>query len=239
MIKLNEIYNDDALVIMDKMIAEGIQVDLILTDPPYNITSRGNAGDSGGMFKKDISKKGKVFEYNDVDVKVWGKKIYQVLKDTGHCYIMTNHVNLKEYLNVLTGVGFHFIKCLIWDKCNKIMGQFYMSQFEYILFFRKGAGLKINNNGSSDILRVPNIKTKVWKGDNLHDTEKPVNLMRILIENSTKKNETVFDAFMGIGATCIASVLSKRNYIGVEIDEKYFNIAKKRIEMAKNEHELF
>ena len=54
---------------------------------------------------------------------------------------MTNHVNLIEHLNVATNCGFHFIKSLIWHKDNKIMGQFYMSQFEYILFFRKYANL--------------------------------------------------------------------------------------------------
>lgn len=49
------------------------------------------------------------------------------------------------------------------------MGQYYMSQFEYILFFRKGKGIRINNCGTSDILNIPNIKTKNRK--NLHDTE--------------------------------------------------------------------
>ena len=73
-------------------------------------------------------------------------------------------------------------KSLVWDKGNKIMGQYYMSQFEYILFFRKGKGVKINNCGTSDILSVPNKKTEDERGKNLHDTEKPVELMRILIE---------------------------------------------------------
>ena len=44
-----------------------------------------------------------------------------------------------------TGIGFNFIKCLIWDKGNKIMGQYYMNQFEYIIFLRKGKGVKINH----------------------------------------------------------------------------------------------
>ena len=150
---------------------------------------------------------------------------------------MTNHKNLIHFLKVIdewedpdTHEGFHFIKSLIWNKGNKIMGHFYMSQFEYILFLRKGAGKKINNCGTSDILSVPNKKTKDENGKNLHDVEKPVNLMKVLVENSSNKGDLVLDPFMGIGATGIACVKSDRNFIGIEIDENYFNIAKERIE---------
>ena len=106
------------------------------------------------------------------------------------------------------------------------MGQFYMSQFEYILFFRKGKGIKINNCGTSDILSIPNKKRKDINGKNLHDTEKPVELMKILIENSSLENQIVLDPFMGIGSTGIACLQANRKFIGIEIDEKYFNIAK-------------
>ena len=224
-----ELYNNDCLKIMDKMIEENRIVDLIVCDPPYPTTARGNSGNAGGMMKKELSLQGKVFENNSCSVKEWGKRIYSLLKDGGHCYIMTNHKNLIEYLNVLTEYGFHFIKSLIWQKDNKIMGQFYMSQYEYILFFRKGRGIKINNCGTSDILFVPNKKLKNDDGTNLHDTEKPVELMKILVENSSKENETVMDFAMGIGATGIACKQTNRNFIGCEIDEKYFKIAKDRI----------
>lgn len=205
-------------------------VDLIITDPPYPTTSRGSAGNSGGMLQKDINKKGKVFQFNDINCRNYAPEFYRILKDGSHCYVMTNHLNLIEMLNVFTNNGFHFIKALIWNKGNKIMGQYYMSQFEYILFFRKGKGKKINNCGTSDILSVKNIKSKDDEGKNLHDTEKPVELMKILIENSSNKNEIVLDPFMGIGSTGIACKKLNRNFIGIEIDEKYFNIAKERIE---------
>lgn len=125
--------------------------------------------------------------------------------------------------------GLHFIKSLIWNKGNKIMGQYYMSQFEYILFFRKGAGIKINNCGTSDILNVPNVKTKDSDGNNIHDTEKPVELIKILIENLSQSNETVLDPFMGYGSTPMACVESGRNYIGIELDSKYYNLVEERI----------
>lgn len=143
--KLNELYensdyvddygmmfNCDVLDLLKNI--ENESIDLIVTDPPYKVTSRGNAGNSGGMLQKDINKSGNVFNYNNISIKDYASELYRILKDGSHCYIMTNHTNLIEMLNELTNVGFHFIKCLIWNKGNKIMGQYYMSQFEYIIF---------------------------------------------------------------------------------------------------------
>lgn len=208
---------------------EDDSVDLVVTDPPYKTTSRGNAGNSGGMMQKKINMQGKVFTHNNIKPQEYIPELYRVLKEGSHCYIMTNHVNLQEMLNVATNCGFKFIKSLIWDKGNKIMGQYYMSQFEYVLFFRKGKGIKINNCGTSDILSVPNKKTKDENGKNIHDTEKPVELMKILIENSSKEGDLVFEPFLGVGSTLIAAQQTNRNGIGFELDEKYFEIAKERL----------
>jgi site-specific DNA-methyltransferase (adenine-specific) len=221
----------DCLEGMKRMFEES--VDLIVTDPPYRTTSRGNAGNSGGMLQKDINKKGKVFNYNNIEPNVYIPQLYKLLKNGGHFYIMTNHVNLQNILNVSTETGFKFIKSLIWNKGNKIMGQYYMSQFEYILFFRKGKGVKINHCGTSDILSIPNLKSKAKDGSNLHDTEKPIELMEILIENSSNVGQTIFDPFVGIGSTAIACINTDRKYIGFELDPTYYAIAEERIKKAK------
>lgn len=204
-------------------------IDLIVTDPPYKTTSRGNAGNSGGMLQKQINKKGNVFKHNSVKIADYASEFYRILKSETHCYVMTNHKNLIEMLNEFTRVGFIFTKSLIWEKGNKIMGQYYMSQFEYILFFRKGKAKKINYCGTSDIISIPNVKQKDENNKNLHDTEKPVELMSVLIENSSKENDIVLDPFMGIGSTGIACKNLNRKFIGMELDEVYFEIAKNRI----------
>jgi len=232
MLDINKIYNDDCLNIMKSM-ADG-SVDLIATDPPYKTTSRGSSGNAGGMLLKEINKSGNVFNYNSIKPSEYIPEFYRLLKKDAHCYIMTNHINLIEILNVATNCGFHFVKSLIWDKGNKIMGKYYMSQFEYILFFRKGADKQINNCGTSDILRVPNIKmNNNDDGGNLHDTEKPVALMKILIENSTSEGELVLEPFAGIGSTVLACIESNRNYVGVEIDKDYYNTILYRINKDK------
>lgn len=216
---------------MSKLLDIGMEnkVGLIVCDPPYRNTSRGNAGNSGGMLQDKLNMQGKVFKHNDLSCKEFFPLLFKLLKESGHCYIMCNHKNLQEYLNVATECGFSFIKSLIWNKGNKIMGQFYMSQFEYILFFRKGKGIKINNCGTSDIINVPNVKMKDDNGNPYHVTEKPVELMKILIENSSKENEIVMDFTFGIGATILACKELNRQFIGMELDEKYFNIAIKRL----------
>ena len=230
--ELNQIHNKDVLELMKTMSDKSI--DLIVTDPPYKVTARGNAGNSGGMMQDKLSMQGKIFKHNDIKPSEYIPEFYRLLKDGSHCYIMTNHVNLHEMLNVAKESGFHFIKSLVWNKGNKIMGQYYMSQFEYILFFRKGRGKKINKCGTADILEIPNKKTKGEDGKNIHDTEKPVELMKVLIENSSNIDEVVFEPFMGVGSTIMACIELDRKYIGCEIDEKYYNIAKNRIENTIN-----
>lgn len=227
-----KLYNGNCLELM-KLIPDK-SIDLILTDPPYKITARGNGGNSGGMFQKKEVNNGKVFKVNDLEIEDWLPEFYRVLKDGTHCYIMTNNKNITHYLSVIDSSLFHFIKNLIWVKDNKIMGQTYMSQFEYVIMLRKGKHKRINDCGQSDVLQIPNKKMKNLEGKTIHDTEKPVKLNEILIANSSNEGETVLDPFMGVGSCGVACVNTNRNFIGIELDEGYYNIAKEKIESAQS-----
>ena len=212
-------------------------IDLIVTDPPYKLTSRGSSGTMGGYWKEEKAKKGVIFDNNSISCKEYLPEFYRILKNKSILYLMCNNTNLQEMINVATQSGFKFVKSLIWEKGNKICGRYYMNCFEYILLFRKGGDKPIKNCGTPDILKVPIKKQKDINGKNLHNTEKPVELMKILIENSSDENDIILDPFMGIGSTGIASKELKRNFIGIELDEKYFEIAKERIEKAQNKWE--
>ncbi|HBY19860.1 MAG TPA: hypothetical protein DEG71_02450 [Clostridiales bacterium] len=231
MLEINKIYNEDFL----KNTIPDNSIDLIVTDPPYKVTSRGRGKEgtttSGGMLEDKLTCKGKIFKHNDIKPQQYIPEFYRVLKEGSHCYIMTNHINLLEILTVANECGLHFIKSIIWDKGNKIMSQLYMSQFEYILFFRKGKSKRINNCGTSDLISIPNKKTKGEDGNNIHDTEKPIELMKILIENSSQEGEIVLDPFIGVGSVALACVGSSRDYIGYEIDEDYCGVANKRLKL--------
>lgn len=232
-----KLYKGDCVEVMKSLPSNS--VDLIITDPPYKLTSRGGSGTMSGYWAEDKTMKGLVFDNNDTDIEDYIDGFYRILKDGTHCYIMCNQLNLPHFLEVISKSEFKYIKCLIWDKCNKICGRDYMNCFEYIIMLRKGRERTINDCGMPDILRVPNIKTLDKEGKNIHDSEKPIRLMQILIEQSTNEGEVVFEPFMGSGTTGVASVQSNRNFIGIEIDDKYFSLAEKRINGATQTLTLF
>lgn len=90
---------------------------------------------------------------------------------------------------------------------------------------RKGNAKDINNMGTKNILRIPNIM-----GNKKHPTEKPSSLMGILVTNSSNAGDVVLDPFMGAGSTGVASIESGRKFIGCEIDKNYYDIATERIQ---------
>jgi len=227
MLEINKIYNEDCMVVMKRMFDNS--VDLIITDPPYKLTARGNYGNTGGMFRKKEVKNGKVFSVNNIEIETWLPELYRVLKQNSHCYIMTNNKNITKFLSVINESDFHFIKCLIWVKDNKIMGQTYMSQFEYIIMLRKGKHKRINNCGTSDVLVYPNKKSKDSLGKNINDTEKPLGLIEVLVENSSVAKDIVLDPFMGSGTTGVACKKLNREFIGIEIAKRDFDFAQSRI----------
>lgn len=138
---------------------------------------------------------------------------------------MTNDVNLQNFLNVFTDVGFRFTKLIVWDKQNKITNMYYMNQVEYILFMTKGLAKKINNCGTSNLISINNVKNKLHG----HPTEKPVELMEILIENSSNEGDLVLDPFVGVGATAIACKNLNRNFIGCELDKTFYDTTMERL----------
>ena len=225
---MNKLFNDNAITILDRMIAKEYKVDLIVTDPPYKTTKRGNSGGTGGMLKDEKFIKGNGgFKNNDVNQKEWLSKCFKVLKDDKHIYVMTNNKNLSQTLIDVDEVGFKIFKTLIWAKDNCITNMWYMDSHEYIIFARKGKAKKINNCGDRSVFNVPNVKGKS------HPSEKPIELFEKLVLNSSDENDIVLDPFMGVGTLPISCKNYNRNYIGIELDEKYFNIAEQRIKETK------
>lgn len=147
---------------------------------------------------------------------------------------MINARNLKELQSECEKVGFKFQQLIVWNKGNATPNRYYLNSCEFILMLRKGNARNINNMGTKNILSVPNIR-----GNKTHPTEKPVNLMKILIENSSNENDIVLDPFFGTGSTLIACVNTHRHYIGYEIDDNYFDIACQRLDEVEEAIPLF
>ena len=228
--ELDKIYNKDCLEFMVELPNESI--DLIATDPPYRLTSRGSSGTMSGYWTEDRTLKGKIFAHNDIDIKDYIGEFYRILKADSHCYIMCNNLNLPHFFDVISNSEFKFIKLLAWDKQTKICGQWYMGQIEHIFMLRKGRGLPINHCGTRDLLSFHNKRDKNQDGTNIHDSQKPIGLMRVLVENSSQVGGIVLDPFMGSGTTAIACIQSNRHFIGFELDKQYYSVAVNRIQDA-------
>ena len=237
-------------------------VDLIVTDCPYKIVAGGvtieerkdevkgvlrkraisdGTACSDKWIKKDPDdmpcavRKGKMFKHNEISFSDWLPDVFRVLKPGSHCYIMINGRNLKDLQTAAECAedtekkrGFKFVNLLAWRKNNKTPNKYYMQQLEFVLLLRKGKARNINDMGTSNCLDIPNII-----GRKAHPTEKPVDLMKIFIENSSNEGDLVLDPFMGSGSTGVACVNTGRNFIGIELDKQYFNIAEKRISEAE------
>ena len=245
-----KLYNDDCLKVLKDIPDESI--DLVCTDCPYHIVqggcTSGLAGNLSGVLNYDyltgtdntgFTRQGKLFKYNNIEFEEWLPEIYRVLKQDTHCYIMINARNLAELQTKAEKVGFKFQNILIWFKNNAIPNRYYLNAYEMILMLRKGKAKNINNLSTKNVLQINNII-----GHKKHPTEKPVGLMKILIENSTVGGDLVLDPFMGSGSTGVACKELDRDFIGIEIDEKYYKIAEARINnkneiLNKNELTIF
>ena len=205
---------------------EDESIDLIVTDPPYKIVKGGctNKAVKYSGTSHDELKNGTLFNKNEINFNDWIPKLYDKIKDGGHVYIMCNDRNMREVLNVTHESKFKLLNILTWKKTKHNPNRYYLKNSEFIIMLRKGKAVNINNMGTYQVLEVPNVDKKT------HPSEKPVDLMKILVENSSKLNDVVFDPFMGTGSVGVACMNANRKFIGVELDEKYFEIAKQRIE---------
>lgn len=218
-----ELYNEDFLEIAKKMPDE--IVDLIVTDPPYKIVQGGCTNHAVRLKGSDVSqlKTGHVFGNNAIKFSQWVPEVYRLLKPNTHCYIMCNDRNLQELLNEGTKAGFKLLNVLVWGKSKHSPNRYYLKNCEFIVMFRKGNAKNINNMGTKQLLQIPNVDNK------RHPSEKPVELMKILIENSSDEGDSVLDPFMGSGSTGEACGILNRYFIGIELDKKYYDIASNRL----------
>jgi len=202
---------------------ESESVDCIVTDPPYKVISGGQTKTANAFFKGEWKNDGKIFKHNDVDFNNgFIDEVYRIMKPQSHIYLFTNFLNLNKFLTLFENSDFYIHNLLVWEK-KAVVNRWYLKNAEYVIFAKKGKAKSINNKGSKTIHKYDTPKDKV------HPTQKPIDLLEFYIENSTNKGDTVLDMFMGSGSTGVACINTNRNFIGIEKDENYFNIAQKRI----------
>lgn len=200
-------------------------IDLVVTDPPYKIETQG-----AGIYKQ--ADKQYVKELNGMkdgfDEKVLDE-LCRVMKKINIYFFCSQ----KQIIPLLD----YFVKkkkcnwnLLCWHKTNPVpaCGNKYLTDTEFILFFRE-KGVKIYGEFNTKFTYYITPLNQKDKKRFKHPTIKPIELVRNLVINSSKEGDTVLDCFMGSGTTGVACMNTKRNFIGIEIDEQYIEIAEKRI----------
>lgn len=216
MIELNKLYNDDCMEIMKSM--EKDSVDLTLTDIPYGEVNR----DSNGL--RQLSK-----EQADVmtfDMTEFLEKVYDVTKNTIIIFCGKEQLSkIHKFFSEKQKKSLGTVRQIIWEKSNPspMNGQhIYLSGIENAVWFKKRGGV-FNAKCKNTVFKYPCGRSK------LHPTEKNHDLLKELILDNSNENDIIFDPCAGSGSHCLVAKENNRNYIGVELNQEYFEIAQKRL----------
>lgn len=211
-------------------------VDLILTDPPYNISkhSTGNIALPGrSAINNDVA------EWDRVDFRPeeWVDEFLRILKPTGNLFIFTTYNQIGEWYNCLDH-RFDTTQFMIWHKTNpapKIFKAGFLNSCEmiYCCWNKRHTWNFISQSEMHNFIESPICMRPERLSDPKHPAQKPVNVLKKIVMIASNPGDIVFDPFMGVGSTGIASLTLGRKFIGFEQDDIYFNAAKERIEVRK------
>lgn len=244
-----ELHNGDCLEIMKEIPDKS--VDLVITDPPYGID-----------YQTFRTKSDKLVNDDNLDwVDEFASETSRVLKDERHLYCFVDYEMSAYFILAFKKYGFKLRNLLTIPRAVKGNGggRIFQQQFEFCIYATKGnknqgrmfnqtkilkpteqyrkdkrynAGewlYRLPDNWHWTVASVHNAKKK------FHPTEKNVSCLENMIELSSNEGEVVLDPFMGSGTTGLACKNLGRNFIGIELDKGYFDIAKKRIENDKTD----
>ena len=218
--ELNKIYNEDCLEGMKRILDNSI--DLIVTDPPYliNYKSKGRK-DKEHRFKKVI-----LNDDNEDLIKDYIKECYRILKDDTAMYMFCSAAKVDFFKTELEKY-FTMKNMIIWEKDNHTAGDLesmFGRKYEIVFLVNKGIK-KFNGKRLGDVWKFK----RVLGDKQVHQNQKPIELIEQCIEKHSDENDIIFDGFMGSGTTAVAAMNTNRRYIGFELDEYYYNVAMKRL----------
>ncbi len=250
---INKIHCADSIEFMKEIPDESI--DLILTDPPYNI-SQAKTIDRTHIENKSMRRNGKVkelnYDFGEWDhfetveeylkwTEEWIKESVRVLKPYGTFYSFFPKLEISYLGCILEKYRMNIRDVCIWHKTNPAPLLFkvgYMSASEFFIFATKnrGTGHTFNyqigqqHNVFTFPICMGKERLKDENGQTAHPTQKPMKLIELLIRYSSNERDIVLDPFMGSGTTAEASLKLNRNFIGIEKEQKYVDMANKRID---------
>lgn len=217
-------------------------IDFILTDPPYNLGqhSTGNIPLPGRTaMNNDVAD----WDMIDFNPEEWADEFIRILKPTGNLFIFTSYNQLGRWYNCLDH-KFDTSNFMIWHKTNpapKIYKAGFLNSCEMIFtcWNKKHTWNFISQAEMHNFIE----STICMKPERLsspkHPAQKPVSILKKMIQIASNENDIIFDPFMGVGSTGVAALDLNRRFIGVELNEDYFKAAKKRIDNSLMQTSLF
>ena len=218
-------------------------VDLILTDPPYNLGLFMQNRDTN--LKKMRDNFFGAADWDNLDYESWKASLEiffeqsaRIIKTGGAMIVFMAIIKVESVIAIAEKYGFYYKTTGIWHKLNPMprnMNLHFVNSTESWIYFtyKKRTGT-FNNDGA---VIHDFVETSLTMGNEKkhgkHPTQKPIQLMKHFVELLSNKDDVVLDLFMGSGSSGVASKLLGRKFIGIEINPTYFEIAKKRIEEVK------
>ncbi|WP_425040517.1 site-specific DNA-methyltransferase [Primorskyibacter sp. S187A] len=249
---LNTILSGDCIEAMASLPADS--VDLIFADPPYNLQLKGE------LHRPDNSKVDAVddewdqfssFKAYDTFTKAWLKEARRILKPNGAIWVIGSYHNIYRVGAALQDAGYWILNDVVWRKSNPMpnfRGKRFTNAHETMIWASKAEGakytfnyeaLKALNEGiqmrSDWVLPICNggERLKDDEGNKAHPTQKPESLLHRILVGSTNPGDIVLDPFFGTGTTGAVAKMLGRDWIGIEREAAYRDVAMKRISKVR------
>lgn len=254
------IYRGDCIALMREEMA-GESINMIYADPPYNASHRPLAlpnNKTGGAYYK-INESWDLFTESGYArfCEGWITQAHRVLKPSGSLFVACSMHNIGEVIVCAKRLGLQQKNIIVWRKPNampNITKRVFTHTTEYTCWFVKGSGWTFNydalkalnparaKDGTQkqmpDFVEMPLVQGKERICDDntrraLHPAQKPEKLLEIFITAATNSGDIVLDPFMGSGTTAVVAERLRRQWIGMELDDRYIDAANKRICQAQ------
>lgn len=220
------LYLGDCLVIMPTL----PKVDAVITDPPYSSGGFQESGKSAGSIG---TRADETIWMDNLSSRGYSRLMVRVLKSirgAEEFYAFTDWKMWQATCDCMEDAGIRVRNMLVWDKQQMGMGMPWRNQHELVCYGRRRNSARLSG-------AYGNVLKAGRSGNANHPTEKPVGLLEAVLKNAV--DGTILDPFMGSGTTGVACMNLGRKFIGIEIEERYFEIACRRIDDAQRQQRLF
>ncbi len=212
---------------------DGQSVDLILTDPPYNLSGY-STGNIELSWHKTINNDLAIWDRNTFEPKEWLSEFKRILKPTGNIFAFTSY-NLVGKWHEAFDPEFDTFQYVVWHKSNpvpKIYRAGFLNSCELIICtWNKGHTWNFTTQKDMhNFIQSPICMGKERLKNPFHPTQKPVKVLEHIIKIASNEGDIVFDPFMGVGSTGVAALNLNRRFIGFELDQEYFNATEQRLQ---------